>query len=388
MPRVSPRRSVSDTPATAVSTWRVPRTGYSRVRSVATSMRCVVTLIPEPPPSPPACTQHAARLPARSVSGGISPRQRSITYGQRGANGQPAGMLAGSGGEPGICRSRWRSAPLHRRDRRQQAGRVRMLGGGEDRGGRSLLDDVAGVHHEHSLGDTGDDAEVVGDPDHRHRHLLAEPGDEGDDLLLDRHVEGGRRLVGDEHLGAQGQRHGDDDTLAHPAGELVGIRPRGPSGTRDADLGEHLDRAVVGLARATSRGRAAPRRSGRRRASAGSATSSGPGTPSPSRRRVPLGGRPRPSPARRGRPRSTGPATISAGGTGCSPITDSIVSDFPQPDSPTRATVSPAPTSKLTSSTIVTGPPSRCRTVVKPRTERTASFIAARRAGMAVTMAG
>ena len=72
--------------------------------------------------------------------------------------------------------------------------------------------------------------------------------------------------------------------------------------------------------------------------------------------------------------RSTRPPTISAGGTGCSPITDSIVSDFPQPDSPTRATVSPAPTVKSTPSTIVTGPPSRCSTVVRPRTDKTAAL--------------
>ena len=122
---------------------------------------------PRRPRSGRRATQQAARLPARSVSGGISARQRSTAYGQRGANGHPPGILDGSGGEPGICRSGWRSSPLHRRDRRQQTGRVRVLGSGEHRRGRSFLDDVAGVHHEHPLGHPGDDAEVVGDPHDR-----------------------------------------------------------------------------------------------------------------------------------------------------------------------------------------------------------------------------
>ena len=52
---------------------------------------------------------------------------------------------------------------------------------------------------------------------------LAQLVEELEDLGLDRHVEGGRRLVGDEQLGLAGERHGDHDPLAHAARELVGV---------------------------------------------------------------------------------------------------------------------------------------------------------------------
>ena len=48
-----------------------------------------------------------------------------------------------------------------------------------------------------------------------------------EDLRLDRHVERGRRLVGDQHLGIAGQRDRDHHALAHAAGELmrIGVDP-------------------------------------------------------------------------------------------------------------------------------------------------------------------
>ena len=44
-----------------------------------------------------------------------------------------------------------------------------------------------------------------------------------DDLRLDRDVEGGDRLVGDDEVGVHGQGAGDADALALAAGELVGV---------------------------------------------------------------------------------------------------------------------------------------------------------------------
>ena len=44
-----------------------------------------------------------------------------------------------------------------------------------------------------------------------------------EDLRLDRHVERGRRLVGDQELRLAGQRHRDHRALPHPAGELVRV---------------------------------------------------------------------------------------------------------------------------------------------------------------------
>ena len=69
--------------------------------------------------------------------------------------------------------------------------------------------------------------------------------DELEDLLLDRHVERGRRLVGDEQLGLAGQRHRDHDALAHAAGELVRVLADPLRGARQADQVEHLHRPLV-----------------------------------------------------------------------------------------------------------------------------------------------
>ena len=59
---------------------------------------------------------------------------------------------------------------------------------------------------------TIDELGAVLDPLHHLEHL----GLDGD-------VEGGGGLVGDEHVGLVGDRHGDHRPLAHAAGELVGV---------------------------------------------------------------------------------------------------------------------------------------------------------------------
>ena len=61
------------------------------------------------------------------------------------------------------------------------------------------------------------------------------------DLGLGRHVERGRRLVGDQDPRLAGERHGDHDALAEPAGQLerVGVDPL--LRARDADHAQQLD---------------------------------------------------------------------------------------------------------------------------------------------------
>ena len=54
-------------------------------------------------------------------------------------------------------------------------------------------------------------------------------------LGLDRDVERGGRLVGDQQLRRVGDRHRDHRPLAHPAGELVGVVARPRARLRDAD---------------------------------------------------------------------------------------------------------------------------------------------------------
>jgi hypothetical protein len=110
------------------------------------------------------------------------------------------------------------------------------------------LDDLAGVHDDDLVRHLGHDAEVVGDEHDRHPVLLAQAAHELEDLRLDRDVERGGRLVGDQQVGVGRERHGDHHALAHAAGQLVRILLGAPSGVGDADEAEHLDGAVPRLA--------------------------------------------------------------------------------------------------------------------------------------------
>ena len=69
-------------------------------------------------------------------------------------------------------------------------------------------------------------------------NLLAQLDQLGQDLPLHHHVERRGRLVHDDDLRLEGERHRDHHALAHAAGELVrvGVQPVG----RDADQLEQL----------------------------------------------------------------------------------------------------------------------------------------------------
>ena len=64
-------------------------------------------------------------------------------------------------------------------------------------------------------------------------------------LRLDRDVERGGRLVGDQHVGLVRDRHRDHGALAHTAGELVRVVVDALLGLRDTDHVEQLDRALA-----------------------------------------------------------------------------------------------------------------------------------------------
>ena len=108
-------------------------------------------------------------------------------------------------------------APVEPGQARQQAAGVRMVLAVEHADGVAVLDDPPGVHHVDPLGEPGDDAEVVGDEHDGEVAVALHVGEHVEDLGLDRHVEGGRRLVGDQQLGIVGERHRDHHPLAHPA---------------------------------------------------------------------------------------------------------------------------------------------------------------------------
>ena len=103
-------------------------------------------------------------VPIGASAGGGSCRQPSITYGQRGWNRQPGGR---------VQQARRRARDRHQAARGRAAARHRRRADPRCTGaaaarrspGRALLDDPAGVHHDHVVAQLGDDAEIVRDHD-------------------------------------------------------------------------------------------------------------------------------------------------------------------------------------------------------------------------------
>ena len=189
---------------------------------------------------------------------------------QRGSKAQPGGGSSGLATWPGIAFRR-RSSPARGVVEPRAAGRRAGRACTDARRANSvahvaLLDDAARVHHDDAVGDLGDDAEIVGNEQHRHADLALQLVEQVEDLRLDRDVERGRRLVGDQQHGIAGERHRDHHALAHAARQLVRIVGEALLRGRDLDQLEHLERA---LRRAAAWSQAEmdaspPRRSGRR----------------------------------------------------------------------------------------------------------------------------
>ena len=89
------------------------------------------------------------------------------------------------------------------------------------------------------------DAEIVRDQDQRRVALGDEAAQQVEDLRLDRHVERGRRLVGDQQLRLAGERHRDHRALAHAARKLVRVGIGALPGRGDADRFEQPDRLAL-----------------------------------------------------------------------------------------------------------------------------------------------
>ena len=123
-------------------------------------------------------------------------------------------------------------------DRTEQTGRIGMAAVAVHLAGIRHLHDASSVHHRHPVGDFGDHAQVVGDPDDRHAALVLESLHELDDLVLHGDVERRCGLVCDQQLRVACERHGDHGSLPHAAGELVRIVLHSPAGVGNADLVE------------------------------------------------------------------------------------------------------------------------------------------------------
>ncbi len=170
-----------------------------------------------------------ATWPGPTVTGGGGAAvQASIACSQRGAKTQPTGRAPGAGTRPGIAVSSRAGRDVG--NRADELARVRVRGALEERVRRPVLDDPAGVHHEHAVGQAGDGREVVADVDGRRVVAAAERAHRREHVGLRRHVEARRRLV--EH----DQRRVAAGTRSRGTRAAAG-RPRAGAGSAAAARG-------------------------------------------------------------------------------------------------------------------------------------------------------
>ena len=85
------------------------------------------------------------------------------------------------------------------------------------------LNNRPGVHDRHSISNLGNHSKVMGYEHDCRAGLCLDHPHEIEDLGLDGHIEFGGGLIGNNHAWPVGDRHCDHASLAHPAGELVGV---------------------------------------------------------------------------------------------------------------------------------------------------------------------
>ena len=113
--------------------------------------------------------------------------------------------------------------------------------------GGAGLHDAPGVEDDDALGQSRHHAHVVGDEQHRGAAAFLHLADQVQNLGLNGHVQRRGGLIGNEESRLAGQRRGDHHTLAHTAGELVGIAVQGRLRVRDANQRQHLRRLLQRL---------------------------------------------------------------------------------------------------------------------------------------------
>src|ERR1017187_8529741 len=109
------------------------------------------------------------------------------------------------------------------RDGGQQRAGVAVARQAVERVARRQLDDLAEVHHRDPVAHVAHDCEVVGDEDHRQAELALQLAQQVEDLRLDRDVERGDRLVGDDQLRLQRPRAREPHPPTPTARELVRV---------------------------------------------------------------------------------------------------------------------------------------------------------------------
>ena len=109
----------------------------------------------------------------------------------------------------------------------EKGSRVFVLGPFKYASGWTLFDEYAVVHDRNPLADLADHFEVVGDQDHRKFVLSPQPGNQLQNLGLNRHIEGRHRLIEDQQPRPGRERPGDGDALPLPPGEFSWVLVRG-----------------------------------------------------------------------------------------------------------------------------------------------------------------
>jgi hypothetical protein len=122
-----------------------------------------------------------------------------------------------------------------------------MARAGEDAVDRPVLDDAAGVHHDHAVGELGHHAKVVGDEEDGDPALAAQVVDQGEDAVRRRRVERAGRLVGDQQLGLGTDDRRDQRPLRHASGQLVPALADPHLGVVDLHLADQLEHARLRL---------------------------------------------------------------------------------------------------------------------------------------------
>ena len=111
----------------------------------------------------------------------------------------------------------------------------------EDLAHLSVLDDPAGIHHGDVVAHPGDDPEIMGDEQQREIELPLQGAQQVKVLRLDRRIERGRCLIGDQQLRPARDCDRTHHTLAHAAAELVGIVPQAHLGRGNPNAPQTLD---------------------------------------------------------------------------------------------------------------------------------------------------
>jgi len=99
--------------------------------------------------------------------------------------------------------------------------------------------DLALVDDHDLVGQIGDDAEIMGDQQHRQAELLAQILDQFQNLRLHRNVQRRRRFIGDDEAGPAHQCHGDHRPLPEPARKLKRVKPHGVGRIGESNQAEH-----------------------------------------------------------------------------------------------------------------------------------------------------